>query len=110
MPYEQSDPRSQLATMTAPRASGASFPPQYFELGVEGPDEVTAQGTSTWYVRSQSCALAYSDAAAGEVLAALNAAPTTGRIIARIGPVLGMMSASTTGDSGVAFDGSLAAK
>ncbi len=44
-------------------------------------------------------------AAAGEVLAALNAAPTAGRIIARIGPVLGMMSASATGAAGVAFDG-----
>jgi len=44
-------------------------------------------------------------AAGGEVLAALNAAPTTGRIIARIGPVLGMMSASAAGASGVAFDG-----
>jgi cell division protein FtsI (penicillin-binding protein 3) len=49
-------------------------------------------------------------AAGGEVLAALNAAPTAGRIIARIGPVLGMMSASTTGASGVEFDGTLAAK
>jgi len=49
-------------------------------------------------------------AAGGEVLAALNAAPTTGRIIARIGPVLGMMSTSTTGASGVEFDGTLAAK
>ena len=49
-------------------------------------------------------------AAGGEVLAALNAAPTAGRIITRIGPVLGMMSASTTGASGVEFDGTLAAK
>jgi cell division protein FtsI (penicillin-binding protein 3) len=49
-------------------------------------------------------------AASGEVLAALNAAPTTGRIIARIGPLLGMMSASATGRSGLAFDGTLAAK
>ncbi len=49
-------------------------------------------------------------AASGEVLAALNAAPTTGRIIARIGPLLGMMSASATGRSGLAFDGTLPAK
>ncbi len=49
-------------------------------------------------------------AAGGEVLAALNAAPTTGRIIARIGPVLGMMSASAAGASGVAFDGTVGAK
>ena len=70
MPYNQDDPRSQLATMTAaPRPAGASFPPQYFELGASAPDEVTADGTATWFVRSQSCALAYSDAAAGERLA-----------------------------------------
>jgi cell division protein FtsI (penicillin-binding protein 3) len=49
-------------------------------------------------------------AAGGEVLAALNAAPTTGRIIARIGPVLGMMSASAAGATGTAFDGALPAK
>jgi cell division protein FtsI (penicillin-binding protein 3) len=49
-------------------------------------------------------------AAGGEVLAALNAAPTTGRIIARIGPVLGMMSASAAGAAGAAFDGALPAK
>ncbi len=49
-------------------------------------------------------------AAGGEVLAALNAAPTTGRIIARIGPVLGMMSASAADAKGAAFDGALPAK
>ena len=49
-------------------------------------------------------------AAGGEVLAALNAAPTAGQIIARIGPLLGMMSASVAGASGVAFDGTLPAK
>jgi cell division protein FtsI (penicillin-binding protein 3) len=48
-------------------------------------------------------------AAGGEVLAALNAAPTTGRIIARIGPVLGMMSVSADA-KGAAFDGALPAK
>jgi len=70
MPYNQDDPRSQLATMTAaPRPAGASFPPQYFELGASAPDEVTADGTATWFVRSQSCALAFSDAAAGQRLA-----------------------------------------
>ena len=37
MPYNQDDPRSQLATMTAaPRPAGASFPAQYFELGSVG--------------------------------------------------------------------------
>jgi cell division protein FtsI (penicillin-binding protein 3) len=51
------------------------------------------------------------EAARGEVLAALNAAPIAGRIIARIGPVLGMLpDANATGASGVAFDGTAPAK
>ena len=63
MPYNQDDPRSQLATMTAaPRPAGASFPAQYFELGASAPDEVTGDSSATWFVRSQSCALAYSEA------------------------------------------------
>jgi cell division protein FtsI (penicillin-binding protein 3) len=41
-------------------------------------------------------------AAGGEVLAALNAAPTTGRIIRRIGPLLGLLPMSPV--PGVAFD------
>jgi hypothetical protein len=73
MPYEQDDPRSQLATatakpMAAPRPAGASFPPQYFELGSAAPDEVSDGGTATSYVRSQSCALAFSEVAAGDRL------------------------------------------
>ncbi len=51
------------------------------------------------------------DAAAGEVLAALNAAPTTGRIIARVGPLLGMLPApATPSQPGIAFDGTAPAK
>lgn len=50
------------------------------------------------------------NAAEGEVLAALNAAPTTGRIIARIGPLLGMLPAAAANAAGVAFDGALPAK
>lgn len=50
-------------------------------------------------------------AARGEVLAALNAAPTAGHIIARIGPMLGTSAASAdTGQTGMAFDGSSPAK
>lgn len=50
-------------------------------------------------------------AASGKVLAALNAAPTTGHIISRIGPMLGTSEASaTTGKTGMAFDGSSPAK
>ena len=36
----------------------------------------------------------------GECLAALNAAPTAGRVISRIGPLLGVMPAAATGASG----------
>jgi cell division protein FtsI (penicillin-binding protein 3) len=44
-------------------------------------------------------------AARGEVVAGLNAAPTAGSVIARIGPLLGMLPASETANSaGVAFD------
>ena len=48
----------------------------------------------------------------GEVLAALNAAPTAGRVIARIGPLLGMLpsSAVQTGATGMAFDAPSRAK
>jgi cell division protein FtsI (penicillin-binding protein 3) len=50
------------------------------------------------------------DATGGEVLAALNAAPTAGRIIARIGPQLGMLPGAAAEAPGVAFDGTLPAK
>jgi cell division protein FtsI (penicillin-binding protein 3) len=48
----------------------------------------------------------------GEVLAALNAAPTAGRVIARIGPLLGMLpsTAQQTGATGMAFDAPSPAK
>jgi len=72
MPYEQDDPRSQLATATAtataPRPAGATFPPQYFELGSLAPDEATPAGSAIWYVRSQSCAVVYADVVAGDRL------------------------------------------
>lgn len=52
------------------------------------------------------------DEAKGEVLAALNAAPTAGRIIARIGPLLGVppTTAKAADGSGVAFDATASAK
>ncbi len=50
-------------------------------------------------------------AAGGEVLAGLNAAPTAGRMIARIGPLLGMLSVNEAAVSpGVAFDATSPAK
>jgi hypothetical protein len=71
MPYDERDPRSQLAaTATAPRprSSGGSYPPQYFEFGDLAPDEVTDSGSATWLVRSQTCCVAYTEARTGDVL------------------------------------------
>lgn len=51
------------------------------------------------------------EAAAHEVLGGLNAAPTAGRIIGRVGPLLGLMSAkASTHPLGVAFDATSPAK
>ena len=69
MPYDLKDPRSQLAsTGEEARPRGASLPAQYFEFARMDPDEVAARGTKTWYVRSQSCCLAFSLAQAGDRL------------------------------------------
>jgi cell division protein FtsI (penicillin-binding protein 3) len=48
----------------------------------------------------------------GEVLASRNAAPTAGRVIARVGPLLGLLptQAALPGAPSVAFDASAAAK
>lgn len=48
----------------------------------------------------------------GEVLASRNAAPTAGRVISRIGPLLGLLptQAAVSGSPSVAFDASPAAK
>ncbi len=61
MPYDTADLRSQLtAPGPPPRAAGRCFAPQYFEFDTYPPDEVDAAGTRTWYVRSQTCCVAYS--------------------------------------------------
>jgi cell division protein FtsI (penicillin-binding protein 3) len=48
----------------------------------------------------------------GELLASRNAAPTAGRVISRIGPLLGMVptQAAATGGTGMAFDAAAHAK
>jgi hypothetical protein len=69
MPYDERDPRSQLATATLPgRAPGACLPPQYLEFGHLEPDDITERGTRTWLVRNQNCCVAYSQARAGDTL------------------------------------------
>ena len=72
MPYDQNDPRSQLATATAVRsratatAADIAAPPEYFEFSTLEPDEVTPLGTRSWYVRCQTGCVVYSDAVEGE--------------------------------------------
>ena len=51
----------------APRPAGARSPPQYFEFGDLEPDEVSAAGTKTWFVRSQTMCIAYSDGGRGRL-------------------------------------------
>ena len=69
MPYDTNDLRSQLsATRTIERPAGAAFAPQYFQFGKLEPDEVTAGGTRSWYVRSQTCCVVFSEVAPGDVL------------------------------------------
>jgi hypothetical protein len=68
VPYDERDPRSQLATASGGRVAGASFAPQYFEFAHLEPDETLAAGSKTWYVRSQTGCVAYSLARAGDTL------------------------------------------
>ncbi len=69
MPYDERDPRSQLATApSGGRVSGRAYAPQYFEFPQLEPDETGPGGSKTWYVRSQTCCLAYSLARAGDTL------------------------------------------
>ena len=70
MPYDSRDPRSQLATRPSAGAtpSGACFAPQYFEFPKLEPDEVSAAGTKSWYVRSQTCCTVFSLARGGDTL------------------------------------------
>ena len=69
MPYDTNDPRSQLGgTRTAERPAGGAYPPQYFEFGDLAPDDVSAAGTKSWHVRSQTLCVVFSDVAARETL------------------------------------------
>ncbi len=72
MPYDQNDPRSQLASdqrsRDAPTQAGIAAPPEYFEFSKIDPDEVLPLDSRSWYVRTQTCCLAYSIATAGERL------------------------------------------
>ncbi len=70
MTYDPNDPRAQLSTVATAlrRASPADIaaPAEYFEFSKLEPDEVTGLGTRSWSVRSQTCVVVFSNAAAGE--------------------------------------------
>jgi hypothetical protein len=69
VPYTSKDLRSQLTPAGATaRAVGATVAPQYFEFAKLEPDEVSDHGTKSWYVRSQTCCVAFSLANAGDSL------------------------------------------
>ena len=71
MPYDPTDPRSQLAstgTATLTR-SGVPRSATYRELGAGAPDEQHPRGSRTWWTRSQAMVIAQTDAAPGESLA-----------------------------------------
>ncbi|MGZ7036085.1 MAG: hypothetical protein ACXVIQ_12805, partial [Ilumatobacteraceae bacterium] len=68
MPYDKNDPRSQLSTAgSAP--TGIPRPAQYRELHATGPDEKHANGSATWWTRSQAMVIGSTEAKAGDELA-----------------------------------------
>lgn len=66
MPYDPSDPRTQLVTAAAttgvPRAASCR------ELGNEAVDETHTHGSRTWWTRSQALVVAYTDARPDDAL------------------------------------------
>ncbi len=73
MTYDPNDPRAQLSNVATEqrRATPADIaaPAEYFEFSRIEPDVVTSLGTRSWSVRSQTCVVVFSEAAAGEKLA-----------------------------------------
>lgn len=69
MPYDPTDPRSQLATASAV-ANGVARAATYRELSSTPPDEEHPAGSRTWWTRSQAMVIAQTQAAGGEQLAA----------------------------------------
>ncbi len=66
MPYDPTDPRSQLSTALA--VAGVPRAPTYFELGDCSPTERAANGSSTWWTRSQAMVIGQTEAEAGDEL------------------------------------------
>ncbi|UOT08503.1 hypothetical protein MPY17_39595 (plasmid) [Rhodococcus opacus] len=67
MTYTGTDPRSTLPSTDPPRPDSCADP-QFFEFNRLRPDEVTAIGSRSWYVRGQNFTLGYTMAKAGESL------------------------------------------
>lgn len=68
MPYDLSDPRSSLVSAALAVPARPTFPPQSFAFGDLPPDEADSEGGATWWVRSQSCVVAYTRAETGSLL------------------------------------------
>ncbi|PXY29512.1 hypothetical protein [Prauserella flavalba] len=67
MAYGPDDPRSQLTASPA-RAAEPNAAAQYLDFTSLEPDEISDQGSRSWWVRGQNFALAYTQARAGEIL------------------------------------------
>ena len=67
MPYVATDPRAQLSTAGTP--VGVPRAATYRELASSPPEERLANGTTTWWTRSQALLIGHSDAHTGDHLA-----------------------------------------
>jgi hypothetical protein len=67
VPYDPTDPRSQLSTAGA--VVGVPREPSYFELAHSTATESAANGSRTRWTRSQALVIAHTEAAAGDSLA-----------------------------------------
>jgi hypothetical protein len=67
MPYDKNDPRSQLSTAGS-TSPGIPRPAQYRELHSTDPDEKHANGSATWWTRSQAMVIGSTDAQPGDEL------------------------------------------
>src|SRR5215203_5509533 len=66
MPYVANDPRAQLSTAGTP--VGVPRAATYRELAASSPEERLANGSTTWWTRSQALLIGYSTACAGDEL------------------------------------------
>ena len=68
MPYDPTDPRAQMTPSTS-TTIGLPRPAQYRELHAAPPDEQHPHGSVTWWTRSQSVVVGFTEARSGEELA-----------------------------------------